>query len=362
MIVLSKHKHLNIKRFRPTLREVAALAGVSQATASLALRGRPAVDAATRARVLEAATQLRYVPNLNGRRLARGRAETIGVIQGRNMTTLFSDSFYRMVLAGAGEAAQAAGYSLMIAPTLRKDTSVMEMLEHVGPGTVDGVLVVGVLEQEAIFALRDLGLPVVVVDTYLPGTDIPAVAHDYRAGAWQLTRHLLQLGHRRIAFVGADVDYPFGRDTHDGYRDALSSAGLPYSSVLVRMVAISAEAAAAATRDLLSATPAPTALVTVTDTMAIGAMRAAHELGRRVPEDVAVVGMDDIELSAHTNPPLTTVRVPKEEMGRLAAERLIALSRGQQPTPSVLMLSGTLVVRRSCGAGSAGRPTGEVWS
>jgi LacI family transcriptional regulator, galactose operon repressor len=332
-----------------TIRDVARLAGVSPATASQALNGRPRVNASTRQRVVDAAAKLRYAPNLHGRRLARRRAEAIAVVQGRNISTLFSDSFYRVVLGGVAETTHARGYSLTITPAPGNGSRPGGLAGLLGQGAVDGILVVGVLEEDWLFALREPGLPLVLVDTYLPGSEVPAVAPDYRAGARLATGHLLRLGHRRVGFLGAAVSYPFGWETHEGYAEALVAAGVGYAPGLVRRSPISVEAAAAATASLLASAEAPTALFAVTDAMALGALRAARAHGRRVPDELAVVGMDDIELSAYTDPPLSTVRVAKEEMGRLAAERLIALIEGEGPLPAMAPVGGELVVRGSCG-------------
>jgi LacI family transcriptional regulator len=298
---------------------------------------------------MDAATKLRYAPNLHGRRLARRRAESIAVVQGRNISTLFSDSFYRVVLGGVAETTHARGYSLTITPAPGSGARAGDLLGLLGRGAVDGVLVVGVLEEDWLLTLREPGLPLVLVDTFLPGSELPAIAPDYRAGARMATEHLLRLGHRRVGFIGAAVSYPFGWETHEGYAEALAAARVGYDPAQVRRAAIGVEAATAATASLLSMTEPPTALFAVTDAMALGALRAARELGRRVPDDLAVVGMDDIEVSAYTDPPLTTVRVAKEEMGRLAAERLIALIEGAGPPPSVSTVGGELVVRGSCG-------------
>lgn len=333
-----------------TIKDVARLAGVSPATASQALNGRPRVNSGTRQRVVDAADKLHYAPNLHGRRLVRRRAESVAVVQGRNMSTVFSDSFYRVVLGGVGEVTQARGYSLVVTPGPRQGATRADLLRLLGHGAVDGALVVGVLDDDWLFALRDRGLPVVLVDTYLPGSDLPAVMPDYRRGAWLGTEHLVRLGHRRVALLGAAVSYPFGRETREGYGEALAAAGVAYDPGLVRRCEIGVEAATAATVALLATAAPPTALFAVTDAMAIGAMRAARERGLRVPGDLAVVGMDDVELSAYTDPPLTTVRVAKEEMGRQAALRLIGLVEGETPHPTVATVPGELVVRQSCGA------------
>src|SRR5439155_2159894 len=165
-----------------TIKDVARLAGVSPATASQALNGRPRVNAETRERVLDAAAKLRYSPILHGRRLARRRAECVAVVQGRNMSTVFGASFYRVVLGGAAEATHGRGYSLVITPAPRDGMRPADLVRLIGHGAVAGALVVGVLEAEWLFALRDRGLPVVLVDTYLDGSTVPAVVGDYRDG------------------------------------------------------------------------------------------------------------------------------------------------------------------------------------
>jgi LacI family transcriptional regulator len=340
-----------------TIKDVARLAGVSPATASQALNGHPRVHATTRQRVVDAAAQLRYAPNLHGRRLARRRAECLAVVQGRNLATVFSDSFYRVVLGGVAETIHARGFSLVITPAPRTGATRADLVRALGQGSVDGALVVGVPDDDWLLALLDRQLPLVLVDTHIPGMAVPAVSPDYAEGARMGTAHLLGLGHRRVAFLGAAVAYPFGRETMDGYTAALAEAGVRPEPDLVQRADIGVEPAIAATRALLAARPPPTALFAVTDVMAIGAIRAARAQGLRVPEDLAVVGMDDVELSGYFDPPLTTVRIAKEEMGRLAAERLMALieaSDGPDGGAGVVRVAPELVVRASSGPGAEG--------
>ena len=332
-----------------TIRDVARLAGVSPATVSQALNGRGRVDVRTRERVAQAASKLRYAPNLSGRRLARRRAECVAVLQGRNMTTVFNDSFYRVVLGGMAEVTQARGYSLVFTPPPADAATDADLNRVLGHGAVDGALVVGALDAGLLLALRHRGLPVVLVDNYLPGVDLPAVIPDYQAGARLATEHLLQLGHRRVAFLGAAVSYPFGWQTLEGYGEALAAGAIAQDPALVRRTEIGVETATAATRSLLALAEPPTALFAVTDAMAIGALRAARERGVRVPQGLAVVGMDDIEMSAYTDPPLTTVRVDKDAMGRLAAEWLIGLIEGNATGRTAPSVPAELIVRGTCG-------------
>ena len=192
------------------------------------------------------------------------------------------------------------------------------------------------------------------MDNYLPGVDLPAVMPDYQAGARLATEHLLRLGHRRVAFLGAAVSYPFGWQTLEGYGEALAAGTIVQDPALIRRTEIGVETATAATRSLLALPEPPTALFAVTDAMAIGALRAARERGVRVPEGLAVVGMDDIEMSAYTDPPLTTVRVAKDAMGRLAADWLISLIEGSAAGRLAPTVPAELVVRGTCGG-----PTGH---
>jgi DNA-binding LacI/PurR family transcriptional regulator len=341
-----------------TIRDVARLAGVSPATVSQALNGRGRVDVRTRERVAQAATKLRYAPNLNGRRLARRRAECVAVLQGRNMTTVFNDSFYRVVLCGMAEVTQARGYSLVFTPPPMDAASETSLDQVLGHGAIDGALVLGAVDAKLLLALRHRGLPLVLVDNYLPGVDLPAVIPDYQAGARAATEHLLGLGHRRIAVLGAAVSYPFGWQTVEGYTEALTTAAIGADPALVRRTEISVEAATAASRGLLALPEPPTALFAVTDAMAIGALRAARECGVRVPEQLAVVGMDDIEMSAYTDPPLTTVRIAKDAMGRLAAGWLISLIEGEATSQAAPAVPAELVVRGTCGAAASRASTG----
>jgi DNA-binding LacI/PurR family transcriptional regulator len=282
--------------------------------------------------------------------VARRRAECVAVLQGRNMTTVFNDSFYRVVLCGMAEVTQARGYSLVFTPPPVDGATETSLNQVLGHGAVDGALVLGAVDAKLLLALRHRALPLVLVDNYLPGVDLPAVIPDYQAGARMATDHLLTLGHRRIAILGAAVSYPFGWQTVEGYAEALTGREVGQDPALVRRTEISVEAATAATRSLLALREPPTALFAVTDAMAIGALRAARERGVRVPEQLAVVGMDDIDMSAYTDPPLTTVRIAKDAMGRLAAGWLIGLIEGEateRPAPAV---PAELIVRGTCGA------------
>ena len=331
------------------LRDVARLAGVSVPTASQALNGRARISDQTRKRVAQVARRLRYAPHAAARRLILGRSNSAAMVPGSNMTGMFSDLFYRAVLAGVGGVFEEAGYRMLITPPLRSALQPPQFVEMASAREIDGVLIAGDVDGRWVKDTMDTGTPVVLLDNYLPGKPVPAVVNDNTGGAYGGTRHLAALGHTRIGFVGAAVDYPFGGETHDGYRRALADAGLPVDPALEINVPIDAEAAREGAGVLLALADPPSAIFAVTDMLALGVTTAARERGLAIPAELSVVGMDDIDLAVVTNPPLTTVRIAKEEMGRRAARMLLDLIRGDDVDPRVVILPTELVVRGTTG-------------
>lgn len=333
-----------------SLRDVARLAGVSVPTASQALNGRARISDETRARVREAARRLHYTPHAAARRLILGRSDSVGIVPGRNMAGIFSDFFYRAVLTGVGGVFEDAGYRMLITPPVRAASESPRFVQMAEAREVDGLLIAGVVEARWVQDAMAAGTPVVLLDNHLPGTDVPAVVNDNTGGAYSATYHLASLGHRRIGLVGAAVDYPFGQETREGYRRALADAGLPYDPALELAIPIDADLARQRVHALLARAAPPTAIFAVTDMLALGVIAGAREHGLAVPRDLSVIGMDDIEPAAVTTPPLTTVRIQKEEMGRRAAQMLLALLRGDDGAATTIVLRPELVVRGTTGS------------
>lgn len=331
------------------LRDVARLAGVSVPTASQALNGRARISSQTRQRVLEAAHRLRYTPHATARRLILGRSDSVAIVPGSNMTGIFSDLFYRAVLTGVGGVFEDAGYRLLITPTLRSAPQTPQFVQMASAREVDGILIAGTADARWVQEAMGTGTPVVLLDNYLPGLPVPAVVNDNTGGVYSATRYLATLGHTRIGFVGAAVKYPFGRETREGYLRALQDAGLRHDPALELSIPIDVESARQSSATLLALPEPPTAVFAVTDMLALGVITGARERGLAIPADLSVVGMDDIELAVVTNPPLTTVRVRKEEMGRRAAQMLLDLIRGNPMDPKVVVLSNELIVRGTTG-------------
>lgn len=336
-------------RSTPSLRDVARLAGVSVPTASQALNGRARISSTTRQRVQEAARELSYTPHAAARRLILGRTESVAIVPGLNMAGIFSDMFYRAVLAGVGRVFEDVGYRMLIAPPFRASGQAPPFVRMAHAREVDGLLIAGVVNGRWIKDMIDAGVPVVLLDNYSPDLSVPAVVNDNAGGAYMATRHLAALGHTRIGFVGAAVDYPFGRETHEGYTRALRDAGLPSDPALEMRVPIDSEAAQRHTGAFFSLPQPPSAIFAVTDMLALGVMKAARDHGRRIPADLSVAGMDDIDLAAVTDPGLTTIRIRKEEMGRKAAEVLLDLIQGKIVDQKIFTFPNELVIRGTTG-------------
>lgn len=347
-------RHVRLRRLRAasSLRDVAQLAGVSLPTASQALNGRARISTLTRKRVREAARRLRYTPNAAARRLKLGRSNSVAIVPGLNMTGIFSDLFYRAVLAGVGSVFEELGVRMLIAPPLHPSASAPPFVEMAQAREVDGILVAGVVEARWVRAALGAGIPVVILDNFVPGVTAPAVVNDNAGGAYAATRHLLDLGHTRIGFIGAAVDYPFGRETQEGFAAALQDAEVERDPALEALIPVDPDAAFRRSGELLALADRPSAIFAVTDKQALGVMRAAGTAGLRIPDDLSIVGMDDIELAATTDPPLTTVRIRKDVMGATAARILLGLIAGERTARPVTTVANELIIRGTTG----GRP------
>lgn len=311
------------------IRRVAAEAGVSIATVSRVLNNPSRVSLQTRERVLEAAERLGYRPNPLGQRLRKGRAETIGVVipapQGR-----FADSFFLELLAGLGEGLSEVGLDLLVT-TCPPGPEEMACYRRLAQGKrVDGLVLARTRRHdERILYLLEQEIPFVSngrsdrISEPFPYLDI-----DGEYGFHQATRHLLHLGHRGIAFIGAPHELNFAQHRLAGYRRALAEANIQIQPAWVLEGDLSEESGYRLTQTLLNFPEAPTALLCANDLMALGALRALRERGFKAGQEVSVIGYDDIPLAHYTDPPLSTVHQPFREMGQRLVEMLLARLSG----------------------------------
>lgn len=339
-----------------TIDEVARRAGVGVGTVSRVLNGRPRVAPATRERVLSIIAELDYHPSAAARGLSLGRTSSVGVIV-PFVTQLSVVERVRGIVQALG----GSGYDMVLfaveTPSQRDD--VFRRVAIGGP--VDGVLVVSLPPRDdELDRLGAAGRPAVLVDAAHPR--LPSVVTDDVEGGCLATDHLLALGHRRIAFVGDAPDPAFGfsacRMREQGYRTSMAAAGVAVDEALVRRGPHGREVAHALTRALLELREPPTAVFASSDTQALGVLEAAGFAGYRVPEDLSVVGYDDIEVAPYAG--LSTVSQPLLESGTRGARLLLEALDGHQGPPAREQLPLTLVPRRTTGpvGGRApGRPT-----
>jgi DNA-binding LacI/PurR family transcriptional regulator len=340
---------------RFTSRDVAARAGVSRTTVSFVLNDVPDVNISqeTRQRVLQAAQELGYVPDAAARSLASRRTHTLGLVLVRNQSHLAADAFLPQVIHGLAETTRQAGFHLLLEPV--EDIGHPDAYIHlVRAKHIDGIVLSGPRsDDEQLTELVDEGFPVVLLGQ-LPGTSACFVDVDNRSAAREAVDHLIRLGHQRIGCItNAPPEYTGGADRLAGYRDAIQSAGLPYTERLVRFGDFVAESGYQAAYSLLQEVPAPTALFVASDVVAFGAMAAARECGFTIPGDVALVGFDDIPLARYVDPPLSTVRLPAAELGRQAGQTIVNLIQDGEGAMRHTILETELVVRASCGAGDS---------
>ena len=305
--------------------QVAALAGVSIATVSRALAMPGRVSAATRERVLEVVRRTGYTPNIAGRNLRAARSKMVLVVVPSLITPFFAD-----LLLGVDRALSARGYGLLVGNLHDGKGKEERRLDLLLAGQADGALLLnGHVLRGATRSLADTAIPTVAVSVPTAAVDVPAVLVQDREGGAAAARHLLELGHRRFGYIsGPDSNYSQD-ERWAGFSETLASAGVAEASIARYPGDFHVGTGVDAARRFLAAPARPTGIFAASDMMAIGFMRTVHAAGLRVPRDVSVVGFDGIEFADYCEPPLTTVRQPREAMGREAAELLVRLIRGE---------------------------------
>lgn len=333
---------------RAAMRDIADRAGVSIATVSRVLNGRPDVAAATRASVQQQIRELGYVSN----RVARSSRDVSLV--GLSVPFIRGD-YITEIVSGAVSALRERDARLVVCATGQEKDSDVALKDRLMYGVTDGALLILPSESaDELAALHRGGYRFVVVDPVVPvDEDIPVVAAANWSGAKTATEHLIGLGHTHIGVITGPAQSGITLDRVAGYQAACLAAGLPLVPRLVQEADFTIEGGQKAAQRLLSLAHAPTALFAMNDHMAIGAIRAARERGLAVPHELSIVGFDDIELASIATPALTTVQQPLQGMGRVAVEVLYRLLHGQPLDAMRVELSARLIVRESTGPAPA---------
>lgn len=349
---------------KPTIDDIARLAGVSKTTVSRVLNHKPDVDLATRQRVLRIVEEQGYVPSMTATGLAGGRSRLIGML-----VPSFTWPNIPNLMRGVAEVIEQTPYEIVLYSVNESNTEQnrSEVIKRIfATQLTAGLLAVfpGQQASEPITQLYRQGFPVVVIDDQVTQT-APWIGADNITGAYQAVRHLLRLGHRRIAHIQGPAEYLVSQDRYNGYRQALLEAGItPDPELVLRgdFLPLSGRLCASTFFEM-PVEKRPTAIFAATDQMAYGVVAAAEAYGLSIPQDIALVGFDDDEPSIHIRPPLTTVRQPSFEMGQRGLELLLTMLKaerenaleGKKPAPpetlaTRILLPTQLIVRASCGA------------
>jgi LacI family transcriptional regulator len=328
---------------RLTMRQIADLAGVSIATVSRVLNGREDVSEETRGLVSRVIRENGYTANRNAQSLSGGRTGLVGVL-----VPLVFPAYFSGILAGAAEALSERDFQIVLSPTggeHDREVSIVDRLH----GLTDGAMIILPEESsEELERLLDSGFRFVVLDPLMPLEErIPSVSAAHTSGADQAMKHLLDLGHRRVGQITGPPGWVATEDRRRGYRAALAAAGILPDPTLEQEAEPEIDPGRAAAEQLLDLPEPPTAIFAFNDNIAIGAIQAARARGIRVPEELSIVGFDDIEHATIVTPALTTVRQPLAEMGRTAVSLLMRLLEGQRFETLHVELATRLVVRDS---------------
>lgn len=329
---------------RPTIKDVARVAGVSPSTTSRALRGQGYVAAEVKARIQQAAAELGYVPDVMAQHLRQRVSHSIGVL-----VSDLRNTFYADLAAGASRAAKQAGYTMMLVDDRLLLEEELAGSEAFASMRVAGVVVTPLSAQVSQYLHRHQ-IPVVEVDRQFAPDLSDAVVVDNRSAAQRVTDHLIGLGHRRIALLVDETDWTTGRDRAQGYRVALAEAGLAPDDSLVVSAGWDVEAAQAAAVSLLQRMDRPTAVFAANNVLAEGAWRAAAELGLGIPDQLSLVSFDEAPWMSMVTPGITTVRQDAVRLGEAAVQRLLERIAEPEATPSTVVVPVEIAVRGSISA------------
>lgn len=325
---------------RANIQEVAKMAGVSPSTVSRALNGFPGISEKTRQKVIEIAKKLNYKPNYRGQILTTKSTKNIGLL-----ITDITNPFFPELVRGAEETASESGYTILLGNTsesIDKETSYLEFFSR---GPVDGVIIsASRISNEHIISLAEEGLPIVVINRILEHPKISYVSTDMEKGGYIATKHLIELGHTKIAFINGPSHSEAAERRLSGYKKALAESKIRYNSKLVSFNVPVAESGYKEAMRILNTENPPTAIFTYNDLMAFGVIRAVKDLGVRISDDLSIVGYDDIFFSSFTDPPLTTIRQPKEKLGKKAVELLLKLMKGERQG---ILVEPELIIRNT---------------
>lgn len=328
----------------PTIVDVARESGVSYATVSRVLNGYEFVKPSTREKVLLAAEKLGYVPNQQARSLAGGRSNLIGIL-----VPALDNGYIAEIIRGIDEELAKSNYNLILYTTHRHQGKESNYVATIVNGAADGLLlVVPSISTPYLDALRQQRFPYVLIDQSDLAEKSSAVNATNWQGAYDATQYLIKLGHRRIGFIAGMMELTSAIERLEGYRAALSDNHLPVDDQFIVEGDFREQGGYIATQSLLDLQERPTAIFASNDLSAFGAMEAIRQRGWRIPEDISVMGFDDIPQASIAHPKLTTMHQPLDQMGRVAVKMLLEHIENPERLPRRVTLATQLMVRESC--------------
>lgn len=326
-----------------TMKDVAQLAGVSTATVSRALMNPEKVSSSTRKRVEDAVLEAGYSPNSLARNLRRNESKTIVAI-----VPDICDPYFTEIIRGIEDAAMEHGYLVLLGDSGQQKKRESSLVNLVFTKQADGMLLLGTDLPFDVSKPEQKNLPpMVMACEFAPELELPTVHIDNLTSAFQAVNYLTQLGHKRIAQISGPAEATLCKFRHQGYQQALRRAGIEMNPNYCTYGDFTFEAGAKALRQLLALSEPPTAIFSHNDSMAIGVIKEAKKLGLSVPQDISVVGFDDIQFALYCDPPLTTISQPRYEIGRQAMLMMLDLLRGQEVGAGSRLLETKLVIRES---------------
>ena len=342
-----------------TIRDVAKRLGLSVTTVSRALAGYDDVADATRERVIQTAEDMGYTPSHAARQLRRKRTDTIGLIF-PTLGNRFSDPFFSEFMAGVGDQASQNNYDLLVSVAPPGEDERNAYQRWVQSRRVDGFILVRIRRTDwRIQYLSENKFPFMSFGRSQTVNGAPHIGVDGKSGMLELTRHMIEMGHRRIAFIGASQELTLSRDRMEGYLSGLKEAGITPDPDLVLVAQLTRSTGHASALQLLQLQDPPTAIIGINDLTALGAMRAAQELGLNIGRELAIAGFDGTEAGEHATPPLTTVAQPVYQIGSEACATLIELINNGQHESVQQLVKPTLIIRRSTQPDGVNQPEEE---
>jgi len=352
----------------PTIEDVARKASLSISTVSLVINNKKNVSDKTRQKVQKAIDELGYHPHRGARGLASSLTGNIGFILSHDHFSL-AEPFYTKIFLGAEFAARDLNYYVLLTTVSSQKRPKNGIPRFLLERNVDGIIIAGKVSEQLVTSIEQFDIPIVLIDYTFPRKDLSNVCIDNTGGVRLAVRHLVEQGYTDIGFVGGDLEHPSIRERLSAYRATMEENGLPVDEKIISTGEADTghENGFSAIARMHKGNRLPAAIFAANDAMAIGCMQYLKSVSQRIPEDVAVIGFDDIEMSSHVEPHLTTVRVFKEEMGKLGVKRLVEMIKSKTNTivsirvPVQFMVRDSTVIQHAPDEGLRAAPAGAIY-